>query len=112
MICFFDSSTLIKPDHTERGSAAAQLRLCFLNDLASGAINLVAVKESHYAAAEDLIIRHSGKKSLRTVDAIHPAVRLGAKARLGMDVFVVADSTLAEVAQAEGMTILNPDTTS
>lgn len=33
-------------------------------------------------------------------------------ARFGMDVFVVADSTLAEVAQAEGLTILNPDTTS
>ena len=92
--------------------SAAQLCWCFLNDLTSGAIRLVAVHEDHFAAAENLIIRHSGKKSRRTLDAIHPAVGLDAKARLGMDVFVVPDSTLAEVAQAEGMTILNPDTTS
>jgi predicted nucleic acid-binding protein len=64
---------------------SALLRIRFLNDVASGAIALVAVGESHYPAAERLIIRSGDRKGLRTLDAHHLAVALDVQHHVGLD---------------------------
>ena len=89
--------------------AAAALRVRFLSDVTSGAITAVAVSENHYATAESLIIRYGDRKALRTLDSLQLAVVLETHSRLRLDALVVADSTLAEVAQLEGVAVINPD---
>ena len=88
--------------HLDREKSAA-LRTRFLDDVASGAIALVAVREFHYPAAERLIIRYGDRLGLRTLDALHLAVALGVAA------FVAADKVLCEVATLEGFRVLNPE---
>jgi len=48
---------------------SAALRIRFPDDVASGAIALVAVGEFHYPAAERLIIRYGDRQGLRTLHA-------------------------------------------
>ena len=91
------------------GERSAALRIRFLNDVASGAIALVAVSESHYPAAERLIVRYGERQGLRTLDALQLAVALEVKDRVGLDTLVAADKVLCEVAALEGFAVLNPE---
>ena len=77
----------------------------------SGAITVLGVHASHYASAESLIVQYGNRKGLRTLDALQLAVALDVKSRVGLDAFVVADITCAEVAQAQGLSVTNPETT-
>ena len=88
---------------------SAALRIRFLDDVASGAIALVAVSEFHYPAAERLIIRYGNRQGLRTLDALQLAVALEVKDRVGLDTLVAADKVLCEVAVLEGFAVLNPE---
>ena len=83
---------------------AALLRTRFL----AGAIVVVAMNESHYSTAENLIVRYGGRIALRTLDALQLAVALDTNRRAGLDAFMVADLALAEVARAEGLVVINP----
>jgi predicted nucleic acid-binding protein len=94
--------------HLDRERSAA-LRIRFLNDVASGAIALVAVSEFHYPAAERLLIRYGDRLGLRTLDALQLAVALELRLRVGVDTVVAADKVLCEVATQEGFAILNPE---
>ena len=94
--------------HLDREGSAA-LRIRFLNDVASGAIALVAVSEFHYPAAERLIVRYGDRKGLRTLDALQLAVALDVQHRVGLDVLVAADKAFCEVATLEGLAVLNPE---
>jgi predicted nucleic acid-binding protein len=94
--------------HLDRERSAA-LRIRFLNDVASGAISLVAVREFHYPAAERLIIRYGDRLGLRTLDALQLAVALDLHRRVGVDFVVAADKVLCEVATLEGFAVLNPE---
>lgn len=89
-------------------TAAAGLRLRFFDHITSGAILLVSVNEHHYAGAERLIVQYGDKKSLRTLDALQLAVVLEAQTRIGLDAFAVADATLAAIARAEGVFVVDP----
>ena len=88
---------------------SAALRLRFLNDVASGAIALVAVREFHYPAAERLIIRYGTRQGLRTLDALQLAVALEVQDRVGVDALVAADKVFCSVATLEGFAVLNPE---
>ena len=94
--------------HLDRERSAA-LRIRFLNDVASGAISLVAVSEFHYPVAERLIIRYGDRQSLRTLDALQLAVALQVQLRIGVETVVAADKVLCEVATLEGFAVLNPE---
>jgi uncharacterized protein len=94
--------------HLDRERSAA-LRIRFLNDVASGAIALVAVSELHYPAAERLIIRYGDRTALRTLDALQLAVALEVQDRVGLDAVVAADKVFCEVATLEGFAVLNPE---
>jgi predicted nucleic acid-binding protein len=94
--------------HLDRERSAA-LRMRFLDDVASGAIALVAVSEFHYPAAERLIIRYGDWKGLRTLDALQLAVALEVQHRVGVDALVASDKVLCEVAALEGFVVLNPE---
>jgi predicted nucleic acid-binding protein len=94
--------------HLGEGDAAA-LRIRFLDDVANGALALVAVGDLHYPAAERLIIRYGDRQGLRTLDALQLAVALEVKDRVGLEAFVAADKALCEVATLEGFAVLNPE---
>ena len=94
--------------HLDRERSAA-LRIRFLNDVASGAIALVALSEFHYAAAERLIVRYGDRQGLRTLDALQLAVALEVKDHVGLVALVAADKVLCEVAALEGLAVLNPE---
>ncbi|HXB67543.1 MAG TPA: type II toxin-antitoxin system VapC family toxin [Candidatus Acidoferrales bacterium] len=98
----------IRTGHLGREKSAA-LRIRFLNDVASGAIALVAVTELHYPVAESLIIRYGDRKGLRTLDALQLAVALDVRHRAGLDALVVADAAFAEIARMEGIAVINPE---
>jgi hypothetical protein len=91
------------------GERSAALRIRFLDDVASGAIALVAVSEFHYPAAERLIIRYGERQGLRTLDALQLAVALEVQRRIGVAALVAADKILCEVAALEGFAALNPE---
>jgi len=94
--------------HLDREGSAA-LRIRFFNDVASGAIALVAVSDFHYPAAERLIIRYGDRQGLRTLDALQLAVALEVQLRIGVDALVAADKVLCDVATLEGFAVLNPE---
>jgi predicted nucleic acid-binding protein len=94
--------------HLDSGRSAL-LRIRFLNDVAIGAIALVAVSESHYQAAERLIIRYGDRKGLRTLDALQLAVALDVQHHVGLDALVAADKAFCEVAALECLAVLNPE---
>ena len=57
------------------------LRTRFLSDVATGVIAVVAVNESHYSTAENLIVQHAGRIGLRTLDALQLAAGAGIQKR-------------------------------
>jgi predicted nucleic acid-binding protein len=91
----------------ERSSASLRLRA--LDDVGTGTVTVVSVKDMHYAAAARLIVQHGSVKGLRTLDALQLAVALEAHDLGGLDVLVAADKTLCEVAALEGLSVLNPE---
>ena len=91
------------------GGDAAALRIRFLDDVANGALALVAVNDFHYPAAERLIIKYGDRPGLRTLDALQLAVTLDVQHRVGLEAFVAADKVLCEVATLEGLAVLNPE---
>lgn len=97
----------MRTGHLDADRSAA-LRIRFLDDVASGAITLIAVGERHYAAAERLIVRYGDRHGLRTLDALPLAVALEVQRRIGSEV-LAADKILCEVAALEGPVVFNPE---
>jgi hypothetical protein len=81
-----------------------------LADITTGAITVLGVTGPHYSRAEELIVSTGNQRGLRTLDAIQLAVALDANGRGGLDFFVVADATLADIAREAGLPITNPET--
>jgi uncharacterized protein len=88
---------------------AALVRASFLGDVTAGAIAVMAINESHYSIAENLIVQYGDRISLRALDALQLAVALETNRRAGLDAFMVADLALAEAARAEGIPVINPE---
>ena len=88
---------------------STSLRNRFIDDVATGALTVLAVKEWHYAEAERLINQYGSTKRLRTLDALQLAVALEAKQIGTLDALVAADKALCQVATAEGVSVIEPE---
>lgn len=88
---------------------ATSLRNHFLNDVATGELKVVAVGDGHFSEAERLLTQYGATISLRTLDALQLAVALDVHRRGSLNSMMAADSTLSEVAAAEGLLVTNPE---
>jgi predicted nucleic acid-binding protein len=90
--------------------ASASLGIRFLEDVATGVLTVISVRDLHYAAAERLIARYGNSKGLRTLDALQLAVALESHKRSAVDALVAADRTVVEIAGLEGVAAIDPAT--
>ena len=81
----------------------------FKSDLVAGLMGVFALTEFHYRRAEQLIEKHWARQRLRTLDSLQLAVALDLSVQGLIEQFVAADKTLGEVAEIEGLPVLNPD---
>ena len=93
----------------ERQSAGA-LRARLMLDIAATEIEVLLLTREHFSNAA-ILGRHSFTKPLRTLDALQLALAIDLRAQELLNVFVVADKALCEVAKSEGLPVLNPDET-
>lgn len=91
----------------ERSSALLRSRA--LDDIATGGITVLSVKDTHYAISQRLIAQYGNVKGIRTLDALQLAVALEAHELGGLDVLVAADKTVVEIAGLEGIPAVNPE---
>jgi predicted nucleic acid-binding protein len=80
----------------------------FLADIASGLWKVLPVTPADFHHAQQLLVRHGHRRSVRTLDAIQLAVSL-ANPGNPFDAFVCADGNLCLVAAAEGQIVMNPE---
>lgn len=85
-------------------------RARLMADIAAGEIEVCSVNPDHFYEAADLIRRHSFTSPLRTLDALQLAVAIDLAKQGLLDQFVVADRALADIADIEGLKVLNPET--
>ncbi|BDC48136.1 hypothetical protein F183_A04520 [Bryobacterales bacterium F-183] len=78
-------------------------------DLANGLLHNVAVTRAHFAIANTLVLRHGLTRRMRTLDALQLAVAMDLRDRGEMDLFVVSDRILQDLATLEGLPVLNPE---
>ena len=88
---------------------ATSLRNHFVNDVATGAFQVVVVTEQPFSEAERLLIQYATAKTLRTLDALQLAVALDVNRRGSLNSVLAADNTLIGVAAAEGLPVANPE---
>ena len=79
------------------------------NDIGRRLVWVLRMTDTHYQDAEGLLRRYGLKRQLRTLDALQLAVALDLRSRGMCDHFVCADQRLGEVAQQEGLSLLNPE---
>lgn len=89
--------------------AAGIQRAMMMLDIAAGTVAVHGLRANHLMTAERLIGRHSFSRPLKTLDALQLAVALELSQHGLLDTFVVADKRLSEIASAEGLTVLNPE---
>lgn len=88
--------------------AAGLLRSRLLLDIAAGHLNVIALTRDHFEGAARLIGKHSFLHRLRTLDALQLATAIDLRREDIIDLFVVADQALLDVATLEGVASLNP----
>jgi uncharacterized protein len=89
--------------------SSASLRSRALNEIATGIVSVLAIKDTHYAVGERLILQYGNVKGIRTLDALQLAVALEARQLGGLDVLVAADKTVIEIAGFEGIPVVDPE---
>ena len=92
----------------ERKAAGIQ-RARLMLDVAAGDIEVYKVTDDHFLAAERLIGRYSFVRRLRTLDALQLAIALDLSSQGLLDRFVAADRLLVEMAELEGLKVINPE---
>jgi hypothetical protein len=80
----------------------------FLAEISGRTITVLRLLVGHYRIAERLIDRHSPTVRLRTLDALQLSVALDLRNKQRMDSFVCADQVLCDLAQREGLVVINP----
>lgn len=70
---------------------------------------VVAVGDWHFSEAERLLTQYGATIILRALDALQLAVALDVHRRGSLNSMMAADSTLREVAAAEGLLVTNPE---
>jgi predicted nucleic acid-binding protein len=77
-------------------------------DISSGIVNPHGVTQSHFAEAEELVLRFGYEHRLRSLDAIQLAVASDLRTRGLVDCIVTADVRLQGVAKQLGFDVINP----
>jgi hypothetical protein len=77
--------------------------------MVSGKIEVFSIAESEFAMAESLVERYAFDVRLRALDALQLAVALELQKQHLVDHFIAADKILCEVAQLEGLSVINPE---
>jgi len=98
----------VRVGELDRRAADAQRAMMML-DIAAGTIVAYSVRPDHFDAAAQLISRYSFVRQLKTLDALQLAVALDLAQNGLLDIFVVADKRLSEIASTERLTVLNPE---
>jgi hypothetical protein len=78
--------------------------------MANGLFQVRRLLVGHLQAASQLIDQYGTTLNLRTLDAIQLAVAVDYYQNYGLDSFVCADTNLCQIAQAEGLAVINPMT--
>ena len=94
--------------HETSEEAGLKQRALLMADVASGRLLVHELRDEHFASAAKLIERHGFNRQIRTLDALQLAVALELAQRKFIDMFVLSDKRLADVAQLEGLTVVNP----
>ena len=94
-------------DQTKAESAMDEV----FRDIARGLIRAVRLNEAHVDEAQAIVTKYGYKRRMRTLDALQLAVALDLHRRNHLDVLVVADKLLGEVAALDGLLVENPEDT-
>jgi predicted nucleic acid-binding protein len=89
-----------------------RLRGILYKDLQERRFRIARVQEFHHHTAVRVLLKYWPQDRtplLRTADAIHLAVALRLRDSTGLDYFVCADADLCEVAEAEQLSVINPE---
>ena len=68
----------------------------------------IRFRDSNFQQAITLIDKYGLTQNLRTLDALQLAIALEAQKKGKIDYFVCADKALCSIAQAEGLSVINP----
>ena len=90
-------------------SDAAILHQRLLGDIASEIVRSIHLDSQHVSLAGLLVGKYGFTRRMRTLDALQLAIAMDLQKKSLLDVFVVADRLLAEVALLEGLSTLNPE---
>ena len=103
-------SALAKKVRSNQLTEAAYQHLCILfeADVAQKIIKVGRVRESHFQRASALIEKYALTQNMRTLDAIQLSVALNGHRQGVVNHFVCADKALCSIAQAEGLSVINP----
>ena len=78
-------------------------------DIGNGRVTAIARSECHVDSARAIVSKYGYSRRARTLDSLQLAVALDLHGRGLLDVFVVADRQLGEIAQLEGIAVENPE---
>jgi hypothetical protein len=81
-----------------------------LADVRNRTLNVARVRVSHFKEADKLLQNHGVTVKLRTLDALQLGTALDLRARAVLDHFVCADKNLCQIAAAEGLSVIDPET--
>ena len=104
-------ATKVRTGHITPNMAISLLDL-MLQDVSDGIVELIELERVHFSSAADLVWKYGFERRMRTLDAIQLAVALDLRSKGLLDIFVVADKILAEMAMLEGLPVLNPEVAS
>lgn len=93
-------------------SELEELRFGFYLDLRRRRMRVKEVTRLHYRSAVRLVRKYALSQHVpfvRSLDALHLAVALEARDQEGLDFFVCADKDLCAVAEAEQLSVINPE---
>ena len=88
-----------------------RLRDLFYNDVGERLLHVRRFRDFHYHNAVRLVRKYATPQQtplLRTLDALHLVSALDLHRHQAIDFFVAADKDLCEVAEAEGLRVMNP----
>ena len=91
---------------TESNLVALRSRL--FADIAQQRLLVVRVLRWHYDRADKLLVTYGPTVRLRTLDALHLAIALDLQTRGLAQNLITADSAMVSVGSREGLTIINP----
>jgi hypothetical protein len=80
-----------------------------LADVRNRSINVARVRVAHFKQADQLLQKHGTTVKLRTLDSLQLATALDLRTRAMLDHFVCADVNLCNIAAAEGLSVINPE---